>query len=205
MDQSPTAQLFAVGDDWQAIFRFAGSDIAVMREFEERFGPGARTDLETTFRCSDGLCKLATRFVLGNPAQIEKRVRTVHGVNGPAVWIDFGGDDAPPSLDEALDRIAADVLATEGRPSVLLLGRYRHLKPDMRRLAPKHPALDLSYRTVHAAKGLESRPTTSWCSASAQAGTGSPPRSPMTRCSTWSLRHPKSTRTRRSAGSSTSR
>ena len=50
-----------------------------MREFEERFGAGARTDLETTFRCSDGLCKLATRFVLGNPAQIEKRVRTVHG------------------------------------------------------------------------------------------------------------------------------
>ena len=114
-----------------------------MREFEERFGAGARTDLETTFRCSDGLCKLATRFVLGNPAQIEKRVRTVHGVNGPAVWIDFGGDDAPPSLDEALDRIAADVLATEGRPSVFLLGRYRHLKPDMRRLAPKHPGRPL--------------------------------------------------------------
>ena len=26
VDQSPTAQLFAVGDDWQAIFRFAGSE-----------------------------------------------------------------------------------------------------------------------------------------------------------------------------------
>ncbi len=155
VDQSPTAQLFAVGDDWQAIFRFAGSDIAVMCEFEERFGAGARTDLETTFRCSDGLCKLATRFVLGNPAQIEKRVRTVHGVNGPAVWIDFGRDDAPPSLDEALDRIAVDAASTEGRPSVLLLGRYRHLKPDMGRLALKHPALDLSYRTVHTTKGLE--------------------------------------------------
>ena len=126
-----------------------------MREFEERFGAGARTDLETTFRCSDGLCKLATRFVLGNPAQIEKKVRTVHGVDGPAVWIDFGGAAAPPSLDEALNRIAADVAPTERRPNVLLLGRYRHLKPDMRRLARKHPALDLSYRTVHAAKGLE--------------------------------------------------
>ena len=155
VDQSPTAQLFAVGDDWQAIFRFAGSDIAIMREFEERFGPGARTDLETTFRCSDGLCKLATQFVRSNPAQIEKKVRTVHGVNGSAVWIDFGGDDVPPSLDEALDRIAADYAPPEGRPSVFLLGRYRYLKPDMRRLAPRHPDLNLSYRTVHAAKGLE--------------------------------------------------
>ena len=155
VDQSPTAQLFAVGDDWQAIFRFAGSDIALMREFDKHFGAATRTDLETTFRCSDGLCALATQFVLGNPAQIEKRVRTVHGVNGPAVWIDFGGDDAPPSVDEALDRITADAAPTEDRPSVLLLGRYRHLKPDMRRLAPRHPALDLSYRTVHRAKGLE--------------------------------------------------
>ena len=41
LDQSVGAQLFAVGDDWQAIFRFARSDIAVMRGFEERFGTGA--------------------------------------------------------------------------------------------------------------------------------------------------------------------
>ena len=67
LNQSLGAQLFAVGDDWQAIFRFAGSDIAVMRGFEERFGVGTRTDLETTFRCSDGLSDVATRFVLGNP------------------------------------------------------------------------------------------------------------------------------------------
>ena len=34
LDTSNTAQLFAVGDDWQAIYRFAGSDIAIMREFQ---------------------------------------------------------------------------------------------------------------------------------------------------------------------------
>ena len=33
----------AVGNDWQAIYRFAGSDIAVMREFGERFGDYERT------------------------------------------------------------------------------------------------------------------------------------------------------------------
>ena len=135
--------------------RGGGRRVCHARSGRAGLAPSRKHDLETTFRCSDGLCKLAARFVLGNPAQIEKRVHTVHEVNGPAVWIDFGGGDAPPSLDEALDRIAADVAPTESRASVLLLGRYRHLKPDIRRLAPKHPALDLSYRTVHAAKGLE--------------------------------------------------
>ncbi len=155
LDQSPAAQLFAVGDDWQAIFRFAGSDIAVIRGFEERFGAGARTDLETTFRCSDGLCDVATRFVLSNPAQIVKKVRPVRRVGGPGVCIGVGGDGANPLLHQALDRIATEAAQMEGRPSVLLLGRYRHLMPDMRLLQRNHPGLDLSYRTVHAAKGLE--------------------------------------------------
>ena len=60
LDQAPDAQLFAVGDDWQAIFRFAGSDIAIMREFENRFGDGERLNLETTFRCSDRIAEVAS-------------------------------------------------------------------------------------------------------------------------------------------------
>ena len=46
LDSAPGAQLFAVGDDWQAIYRFGGSDIAVMREFGDRFGEFERIDLE---------------------------------------------------------------------------------------------------------------------------------------------------------------
>ena len=76
LDQSPAAQLFAVGDDWQAIYRFGGSDIAVMREFSAHFGDTERIDLETTFRCSEPVASVATRFVLANPAQIRKKVRS---------------------------------------------------------------------------------------------------------------------------------
>ena len=51
LDQSSDAQLFAVGDDWQSIYRFAGSDIAIMRQFGDHFGHTEQTYLETTFRC----------------------------------------------------------------------------------------------------------------------------------------------------------
>ena len=67
LDTSSNAQLFAVGDDWQAIFRFAGSDIAIMRGFRDYFGESERLDLETTFRCVDRIADLATKFVLNNP------------------------------------------------------------------------------------------------------------------------------------------
>ena len=155
LDQSDSVQLFAVGDDWQAIYRFAGADIAVMRGFEAEFGCGARSDLETTFRCSEGVSAVATRFVLDNPAQIRRTVRTRRKVDGPGVWIGLAGEDGAPPLREALERIAGHTSADQGRPGVLLLGRYRHLRPDMRRLARAHPSLDLSYSTVHGAKGLE--------------------------------------------------
>ena len=129
LDQSPTAQLFAVGDDWQAIFRFAGSDIAVMRDFGKRFGASERIDLETTFRCPEPIAAAATRFVLANPAQIRKKVRSTRQVDGPCVHVGLAGAQGLSLLSEALDRIAADAAARREASSVLLLGRYRHLRP----------------------------------------------------------------------------
>ena len=76
LDQSPAAQLFAVGDDWQAIYRFGGSDIAIMRELAERFGGSKRMDLETSFRYSQPIAAVATQFILANPAQISKTLRS---------------------------------------------------------------------------------------------------------------------------------
>ena len=156
LDRSPGAQLFAVGDDWQAIYRFGGSDIAVMREFGDRFGDFERVDLETTFRCSERIAAVATDFVLRNPAQIRKTVRATRKSDGPAVHVGLPGDDGLSLLKEALDRIAEDAGRHDGTSEVLLLGRYRHLQPlNLGSLAKQYPGLRFTYMTVHRAKGLE--------------------------------------------------
>ena len=156
LDSFPDAQLFAVGDDWQAIYRFGGSDIAVMREFETWFGDYLRIDLETMFRTDDRIAKVATDFVLRNPAQIRKTVRPMRKVDRPAVHLGLPEQEGPSLLMEALDRIAEDAGRHDGASSVLLLGRYRHLRPqNMGRLAQRYPGLRFAYRTVHRSKGLE--------------------------------------------------
>ena len=156
LDSSPGAQLFAVGDDWQAIYRFGGSDIAVMREFGDRFGEFERIDLETTFRCADRISAVATDFVLRNPAQIRKTVRTTRKSEGPAVHVGLPVEEGLSLLKEALDRIAGDARRHEGTSEVLLLGRYRHLQPlNLGGLAKQYPGLRFTYMTVHRAKGLE--------------------------------------------------
>ncbi|MDE0620324.1 MAG: topoisomerase DNA-binding C4 zinc finger domain-containing protein [Bryobacterales bacterium] len=156
LDQSPAAQLFAVGDDWQAIYRFGGSDIAIMREFAERFGDTKRMDLETTFRCAEPIAAVATRFVLANPAQIRKTVHSTRQLQGPCVHVGLSRGRDQSLLREALSRIAVHAANHEEPSNVLLLGRYKHLRPgNLAGLAKQHPRLQLSFKTVHGSKGLQ--------------------------------------------------
>ena len=153
---APGGQLFRGRDDWQAIYRFGGSDIAVMREFGDHFGAFERIDLATTFRCADRIASLATDFVLRNPAQIRKTVRATRKADRPAVYVGLSGEQELSLLKEALDRIAEDARRHEGTSEVLLLGRYRHLCPrNLGALPKQYPGLRFSWKTVHRSKGLE--------------------------------------------------
>ena len=153
---SPSCQLFAVGDDWQSIYRFGGADIALMQKFGAHFGAFERVDLGTTFRCCDRISVVATDFVLRNPAQIRKKVHATRKASREAVHVGFPGKGGLPLLKEALGRIAEDSRQHEGTSDVLLLGRYRHLRPPhMGSLQKQYPGLRLSWMTVHGSKGLE--------------------------------------------------
>lgn len=152
------AHVCAVGDDWQGINRFAGSDISVMTEFEKTFQPATRLLLSTTFRCPQSLCDMSSRFVQANPAQIRKQVATANPQPGPAVECTSLENPADMSafvaeqLGELVRNTAGDTPVT-----VLLLGRYRNDQPSelaawQRRYAGR---LQVEFKTVHASKGLE--------------------------------------------------
>ena len=155
LDQSPTTQLFAVGDDWQSIYRFGGSDIAIMREFEDHFGHSECVYLETTFRCADRIAAVATQFIRKNPAQTRKKVHSKRRAAEPSVHVGLP-DRQTSLLSETLDEITVDAARHDEKPTVLLLGRYRHIQPaNMSELARQYSSLQLSYMTVHGSKGLE--------------------------------------------------
>ena len=56
LSQDEYNQLFCVGDDWQSIFRFAGSDIAIMKNFAEEFGMTAHSMGMPGSRSSSSAC-----------------------------------------------------------------------------------------------------------------------------------------------------
>ena len=129
----------------------------MIREFGPRFGAFERIDLETTFRCADHISAVATDFVLRSPAQICKTVRATRKVAGPAVHVDLPGEGGLSLPTEALDRIGEDAARRhEGISDVLLLDRYRHLKPrNLDSLGRQHPRPLSTYMPVHRAMGRE--------------------------------------------------
>lgn len=161
--QHVDARIFAVGDDWQSIYRFTGSDIHLMRDFGEEFGGAfagkkgihSSVDLGRTFRSVDKIALPARTFVLKNPSQINKQVVPAGTIEQPAIKVaHYGWEQEDEALLSALQNIEAQ--ATGRKSSVLLLGRYNFLKPDnLSELRRHFPSLDIKFMTVHRSKGLE--------------------------------------------------
>lgn len=162
--QHPDVRVFAVGDDWQSIFRFAGSDIHLMRHFGREFGGRFdgeigvhRTiDLGRTFRSVDQIAFAARTFVLRNPAQIDKKIVPAGTATEPAIkvaTVSKGEDEG--KLNEVLAALSAAAALGAKPVTVLLLGRYRFNEPDMPGLRRRFPRLKIDFKTIHASKGLE--------------------------------------------------
>ncbi|MFZ3584938.1 UvrD-helicase domain-containing protein [Loktanella sp. DJP18] len=162
--QHSDAKVFAVGDDWQSIYRFAGSDIHIMRNFGAEFGgtyAGATgvhriVDLGRTFRSVDKIALAARRFVLRNPAQITKTVIPAGETDEPSIRIAWTRRETREmALNDAVAALADTEGKGGGRPSILILGRYRFLRPDVGRLQRRNPGATIDFKTIHASKGLE--------------------------------------------------
>ena len=146
--------LFAVGDDWQSINRFAGADLAVMTDFERRFGSTVTLKLETTFRCPQSLCDISSTFVQKNPKQLRKAVRsTKPNLTDPIHIIRVDDErEIKSAVKMRLNELSLEAVTTGRKAKVLLLGRYQK---DRAYLPEGNSALDLDFITVHASKGLE--------------------------------------------------
>ena len=148
----PGVAYFLVGDDWQSIYRFAGSDVGLVRGCGPRLGRVRERTLEQTFRFAGGILEPSTAFVVRNPAQTQRALRPASGVPDGGVVVVAAEDDA-----RGLERALADIERREGKDgaplSVLVLGRYR----DSRRAiaSRRRGRLRLEFSTVHAAKGRE--------------------------------------------------
>lgn len=160
------AHLFCVGDDWQSIYRFAGSDVSLFTRFGEHFPHAAEMRIENTYRNSQELLDAMGRFVTMNPAQLPKTLQSTKHCDNPIVPVSYSGkENKTKALRDAARRVYRE---TRGRTAtVLLLGRTKYdetivkesslfVRKDGAYAIPQAPELSFRFLTVHKAKGLES-------------------------------------------------
>ena len=148
----PGVAYFLVGDDWQSIYRFAGSDIGLVRDCGRYLGHVRERSLSRTFRFARGIQEPSTAFVVRNPAQTQRTLRPADGVRDEGVTV-IASDDAARGLQTALHDMET-IEGSDGPPiSVLVLGRYRGSRGALPR--PRRGRLRIEFSTVHAAKGRE--------------------------------------------------
>jgi DNA helicase IV len=146
--QNKQTCLFAVGDDWQAIYRFSGAELTLTTAFAENFGEGAQCALDTTYRFNDRIGEIANRFVQQNPHQLKKPLNSLSKGNKKSVIL------LPnEQLENLLDKLSGYAKPDE---RILVLARYHHLKPQaLAKAATRWPKLTLEFMTIHASKGQQ--------------------------------------------------
>jgi DNA helicase-4 len=156
-----------VGDDWQSIYRFAGSDMDYILNFSKYWGETEYSKIETTYRFTDSLIEISGHFVMKNPSQIKKSIR------GTPSKIGFAMGEIKGYNEELAIRFMLNRLRELPKDSsVFFIGRYTF---DSRLLSeckdleckydtvtqeaivvfPERSDLKMQFLTAHKSKGLQ--------------------------------------------------
>ncbi len=171
------AKVLCVGDDWQSIYRFAGSDISLFSEFGKFVGEYKQLLIERTFRNSQELVDMASSFIQKNPMQIAKHPKSDKHLSDPISFVQYGSGEYREIYRIFIQKIE-ELIAKYGEDSsIMVLGRhsfdldvllYMDNEKIRRRGGIKYDEKtgkltindlngfdNLYYSTVHKAKGLQ--------------------------------------------------
>jgi len=159
--QNPEAKLYTVGDDWQSIFRFSGSDISIITEFAAHFGFTSQSAILKTYRFNDEILKTTSEFIQKNPSQLKKTLSAITIAEQPSFVfheLDLAGQFLPKkkaAKHECIRHILEGIQTIQSDAVVFLIGRYHGNCPDtLPQLKRDFPAFTLNFFTAHSVKGL---------------------------------------------------
>ena len=115
---NPPAKLYCVGDDWQSIYRFSGSDMALFNSFQDFFGHTDINKIETTYRFGEPLVSLSSQFIQQNGTQIKK---DIHPYNPETKTELFFYEYDRANYCNVIEQLVASIPLDK---SIFLLGRY---------------------------------------------------------------------------------
>jgi DNA helicase-4 len=177
------AKIIAVGDDWQSIYAFSGSDISLFTNFCEKMGYGKLLKIVNTYRNAQEVIDIAGNFIQKNASQIQKALISPKRISDPVIIYTYDSTRKSKEQDNrsgvmyaiahavevALEQIIA-YNSAEGKgldSNILLLGRFgfdgdnlersglfQYITRGSKIRSVKYPKMDITFMTAHSSKGL---------------------------------------------------
>lgn len=134
------ANLFLVGDDYQSIYRFTGSDVRIITNIRKYIPFIKIIKLKNTYRNSNELIKIAGKFIMKNSNQKKKNLKSLISIKNPINIIYYS--DLNHAINEAIKE--------DNITNLFILSRNNK---DLDLIKLK----DVNYQklSVHKSKGLE--------------------------------------------------
>lgn len=177
------AKIIAVGDDWQSIYAFSGSDITLFTQFKQKMGYAKELKIVKTYRNPQEVIDIAGRFVQENETQIRKELISPKHIDKPVIVFTYNDEyqglkeqgfknDAESKakmVEDAITRVLEynkkDHKSKDS--SILLIGRYNfdgfklgntpyfsYYENKSEIKSKKYPNIKLEFMTAHSSKGL---------------------------------------------------
>lgn len=148
------SQLFCVGDDWQSIYGFRGSNVSYIVDFEKHFENASVLKLNMNYRSTQNIVGASNEVIRHNKYKIDKDVQASKISEHKIVVYAGGSEDE--NVQFCCDKIRE--LNNEGISGEEIMFLYRRSKmftPYINRF--KQEKIFVHPKTIHGAKGLEAK------------------------------------------------
>ena len=151
---TPKTQLFCVGDDWQSIYGFRGSNVDCIINFEKNFKNAKTIKLNLNYRSTQSIVGASNEVIKHNKFKIEKEIFASKMSNFKIV--EYAGNNLDENVAFCIDKVRQ--LLKDGFKNDDILFLYRRSKMYQPYFfALKNENLKVQNKTIHGAKGLEAK------------------------------------------------
>ena len=162
------SKIIAVGDDWQSIYSFSGSEMELFTDFCNLMGYAEEIKIVKTYRNSQELIDIASDFVLKNKEQINKKLISNKHLEKPVKIVKYDYDETIDNMSEVLEKLIKNISLKYPNENILLLSRFNSeldnllnsklfFKPNgnsEKIICKSVPNTNIEFMTVHKSKGL---------------------------------------------------
>lgn len=160
----PMTKLYCVGDDWQSIYRFSGSDMSLFSQFSKYFGFTEECRIETTYRFGNPLIDISSSFIQRNHLQKKKQIHAV-AENPLETKLSFVSYNSDANLQELIRKLVCRVPTDK---TIYIISRYSYDVKSLMSASQKvgfdynqesvtidYDSRKVRFMTIHGSKGLE--------------------------------------------------